>query len=175
LPSETVSADGDQVVAAPGRSDDLRGGVFLFGDDPAVLTQANVATGLRASIVTRGAVGIEADQTGEAPLAAVHFLDDLLVVDAFEELASQRNAGAVTAFRELVEEAVGDELQPLLDQLVVNFPLALDLLRRLELRRESRLELAEAHVVQPCGVDVIAGDPTARRAADLDRTSDRPV
>src|SRR5207244_11589674 len=76
---------------------------------------------------------------------------------------------------ELIEEAVGDQLQALLDQLVVDLALLLDLFRRLELRGQAGLELAEADVVEAGGVDVVAGDATPGLATQLDRPGDRPV
>ena len=85
------------------------------------------------------------------------------------------HAGRLAALAELVEKAVGDELQPLLDELVVDLALSLDLLGRLELRREAGLELAEADVVESRGVDVIPGDPPVGLLTELDRAIDRPV
>src|SRR5262249_33095074 len=79
------------------------------------------------------------------------------------------------ALAHLVQEAVGDELEALLDQLVVDLALLLDLFRGLELGGEPGLELAEPHVVQPCGVDVIAGDAPSRATTQLDGAVHRPV
>src|SRR5688572_23867949 len=163
-----MRADGDEIIRAPRRADDLRGLVFLLGHNAAVVAEPNVGAPAFGAVVARGAIGIEADETGEAAGAAVHLVDDLLVVDALEELPSERHAGALAALAELVQEAVGDELQPLLDQLVVDAASALDLLGRLELRRESGLELAKAHVVQTGGIHVIARDASAGALAQFD-------
>ncbi|HXF96639.1 MAG TPA: hypothetical protein VNI61_11130, partial [Gemmatimonadales bacterium] len=61
----------------------------------------------------------------------------------------------------MVQETVGDELEALFDQLVVDLALLLDLFRGLEAGGEAGLELAKADVVQPGGIDVIPGDPPA--------------
>jgi hypothetical protein len=97
------------------------------------------------------------------------------VVDSFQELAGDRDAGPRAALLDLVDEAVGDQLQPLFDQLVVDLPLTLDLVRGLEAGGEPGLELAEANVVQARGVDVVAGHAAAGAATQLDRAIDGPV
>src|SRR6266550_5306933 len=158
LAPEAVGADGNEIVFASGRADELRCLVLLFSDDSPVLTESNVASGFRSAVITGGAIGIEADEARQASLAAIHLAHDLLVVDPLEELPGQRDAGALTAQRSLVEKAIGDQLQPFLDQLVVNFALVLDLFRRLELRGKSGLELTEADVMEPRRVNMIAGD-----------------
>ena len=112
---------------------------------------------------------------GKPSLAAIHLAHDLLVVDSLEELTRDRNAGALAAHRQLVEEAVSDELQPFLDQLVVNLSLAFDLFRGLKLRGEAGLELSEADVVETRGVDVISGDAPAGGAADFNGSIESPI
>ena len=82
---------------------------------------------------------------------------------------------ASAALAELVEEGVGDELQALLDQLVVDLALALDLVGGLKLGGKAGLELAEAHVVEARGVDVVAGDAAVGSLTQLDRPIDGPV
>src|SRR6185436_731142 len=101
--------------------------------------------------VTRRTIGIETDEPGETTLAPVQFVHDLFVVDPFQQLAGEIDAGGFAPLTELIQEAVGDELEALLDQLVVDLALALDLFGGLELRGESSLELAETHVMEPRG------------------------
>src|SRR4029450_4592159 len=117
----------------------------------------------------------EAAHRGQAALAAVHLADDLLVVDPLEQLTREVDAGLLAAVADLVEKAVGDELQALLDQLVVDLALALDLLGGLELRGQPRLQLAEAHVVQARRIHVIGRDATPGEMGELDRAIDGPV
>jgi hypothetical protein len=95
---------------------------------------------------------------GRRPGPPVRLADDLLVVDPLEELAGERDPRLAAAPLGLVEEGVRDELEALLDQLVVDLALTPDLVGRLELRGEPRLELAEPDVVEPGGVDVVPGD-----------------
>ena len=66
-----------------------------------------------------------------------------------------------------------ERLQP--EIVVVDLSLPLDLFRRLKLRGQSRLELAEAHVMQARRVHVVAGDASTGRVTQLDRTIDRPA
>src|SRR2546425_11434520 len=99
---------------------------------------------LVAAVVAGGAIGIEADEPRQPSGAAVHLVRDLFVIDAFEQLARESHTGRVAPLAQLIEEAVGDELQPLLDQLVMDLALLLDLLGGLEARGETGLELAEA-------------------------------
>src|SRR5207249_8810144 len=51
----------------------------------------------------------------------------------------------------------------------------LDLIGGLKPGRQSGLELAKADIMEARGVDMVAGEPAARAAADLDRPVDRPV
>ena len=108
-------------------------------------------------------------------LPPVHLLDDLLVIDPLQELSGEPDAGGLAAATQLVEEAVGDELEPLLDQLVVDPALALDFFGSLELRGKSGLELAEANIVESGGVDVIPSDSAAGFATHLDGAVDSPI
>jgi len=57
----------------------------------------------------------------------------------------------------------------------VDLALFLDLCGRLELGGEAGLELAEADIVEPGGVDVIAGDAPACLAAHLDGALNGPI
>ena len=172
LAAEAVRPDHHQVVLAAGRADELARLVLVLGHDPAVGAELHVAAGLVAAVVALGAVRVEADQAGQPAFAAVHLADDLLVVDPLEQLAREVDAGRLAAVADLVEEAVGDQLQALLDQLVVDLALALDLLRRLELRRQPGLELSEAHVVEPGRVDVVGRDPAlVERASSIARST----
>ena len=175
LAAEAVGADHHQVVLAAGAADELAGLVLVLGHDAAVGAELHVAARLVAAVVALGAVRVEADQSGQPALAPVHLADDLLVVDPLEQLPREIDAGLLAAVADLVEEAVRDELQALLDQLVVDLALALDLLRRLELRRQPGLELAEAHVVQARRVDVVGRDPALGELGELDRAIDGPV
>jgi len=155
--------------------DQARRRVFFFCHDPAVFAELHVAADLVTTVVAGGAIGIESNQSRQPAGAAVHFVDDLFVIDAFEQLPSERHAGRFTPLPELVEKAVGDQLQPLLDQLVVNFALLLDLFRGLELRGKAGLELAEADIVEAGGIDVVSGDPPGRLLTHLDCTINGPV
>jgi len=110
LAAQSVGADGDEVVPAPRRADQPGGGVLLLGNEAAVLAQLDVAPPPLAAVVARGAVGVEPDQARQAAGAPVHLLDDLLVVDAFEELANERDARCFAALADLIQEAVGDQL-----------------------------------------------------------------
>ena len=175
LPAQPVGADRDEVVVALGGARELLVVLLVLGDQPAVLAHLDVGADALAAVVLVGDVGVEADEGGQAPLAAVRLLDDLLEVDALQELPGQRNAGFLAAQVHLVQEAVGDELEALLDKLVVDLPLPLDLLGLLELRGEPHLELPEADIVQAGGVDVRAGDAPLGAPADLDRAVDREV
>src|SRR3990172_1936269 len=76
---------------------------------------------------------------------------------------------------QLVQEAIGDELEALLDQLVVNLALPLDLFGGLELGGEPGFELAKPHIVKACGVDVVSGNAAAGHAAQLDGTIHSPI
>ena len=175
LASESVRADRHEIVAASRGADDLRRRILLFRDDPPVVAESHVAASVGASVVARRAIRVEADQARKTAFATIDLLDDLLVVDALEELARERDARRFAALAELIEKAVGDELKALLDELVVHLALALDLFRRLELRGKTGLELAEANVVESRGVDVIAGDPAARLLTELDRALHGPI
>jgi len=170
-----VRSDREQVVLAARRAREPRGAVLVFGDEPPVLTQLDVRAGLIAPVVARRAVGVEADQPGEPAGAAVDLVDDLFVVDAFQELASQTHAGRLAALPQLVEKAVRDQLQSLFDQLVVDLALLLDLVGSLEPGREPGFELTKADVVEAGGVDVISGDAAVGLAAQLDGPVDGPV
>jgi len=105
-----VGADGDEVVATSRRADQPGGGVFLLGHEAAVLAQLHVAPPPLAAVVARGAVGVEPDQPRQAAGAAVHLVDDLLVVDAFQQLARERHVGCCTALANLIQEAVSYQL-----------------------------------------------------------------
>src|ERR1051325_4652041 len=123
----------------------------------------------------RGAIGVEADQPGKPAGAAVHLVDDLFVVDAFQQLARQSHARRLAALPQLVEKAVRDQLQTFFDQLVVNLALLLDLVWGLEPGGKAGLELAKADVVEAGGVDVISGDAACGFATQLDGPVHRPV
>src|SRR5713101_6491412 len=86
-----------------------------------------------------------------------------------------RPAPRFTSFVELIEEAVGEELQTLFDQFIVDLALFLDLCGRLELRGEAGLELAEADIVEAGGVDMVAGNAPAGLAAHLDGAVHGPI
>src|SRR6185437_15789561 len=97
------------------------------------------------------------------------------VIDAFQQLAREAHARGLASLAELVEEAVGDELQAFFDQLVVDLALLLDLVRRLEASGEACFELAEADVVEAGGVDVITRDAAVGPAGQLDGAVDGPI
>src|SRR3989454_8061951 len=175
LPAEPVRSDREQVVRPARGPDEPRRPILVFGHQPPVLAHPHVGADLVAAVVAGGAIGIEADEPRQPPGAAVHLVRDLFVIDAFEQLARESHTGRVAPLAQLIEEAVGDELQPLLDQLVMDLALLLDLLGGLEARGETGLELAEADVVESGGVDVVAGDATVGLAAQLDRPVDGPV
>src|SRR5947208_3582096 len=134
-----------------------------------------VAAHALAAVVARGAVGIEADQSRQPARAPVHLVHDLFVVDPLEQLARERHAPRFTALAELIQKAVGDQLEAFLDQLVVDLALLLDLLRSLELGGQTGLELPKPDVVEAGRVHVVAGDTTAGLVAQPDRPVDRPI
>src|SRR3989441_9367459 len=175
LPAQAVRTEGDEIVTAPGAADEPGCGVFVLRDEAAVGADLHVAAPLGAAVVARGPVRVEPDQPREPARSPVHLVDDLLVVDALEQLPGEGDAGGLAFLAQLVQEAVGDELQAFLDQLVVDLALALDLCGCLELRGEAGLELAEADVVEAGGVDVVAGDAAAGLATDLDGPLERPI
>src|SRR6266550_974752 len=175
LAAKSVGTDGHQVVLTPGRADQAGGRILILGDEASVLAELDVAAELVAAVVARGAIGIEADQARQPSRAAVHFVDDLFVVDAFEQLAGERHTGRFAALPELIEKAVGDELQPFFDQLVVDFALFLDLFRRLELRGEAGFELAEADIVEAGSVHMVTGDSAACLPTHLNGAVDGPI
>src|SRR6266550_7995083 len=105
----------------------------------------------------------------------VHLVDDLLVVDAFEELAGETHSRRLAALAELVEKTVRDQLQAFFDQLVMDLALLLDLVGGLEPGGEPGLELAKADIVEAGGVDVISGDAAVGSTAQLDGPVHRPV
>src|SRR6266550_8347053 len=175
LAAKSVGADGHQVVLTPGRADQAGSRVLVLGDEPTVFAELDVAADLVAAVVTRGAIRIEPDQARQSARATIHLVDDLFVVDAFEQLARERHTGRLAALAELIEEAVGDELQTLFDQLIVDFALFLDLCGRLELGGETGLELAEADIVEAGGVYVIPSDSPAGLATHLDGAVDGPI
>ena len=147
LAADSMPTHHKQVVRTPAGSGQLFVLLLVFTDDASVLAQANVAPDGVSAVVLVGDVGVEADETGEAARADVGLAHDLLVVDALKELAGEGNASGLAALLGLVQKRVGDELEALLDQLVVDLALALDLCGRLELRGESSLQLTEANVV----------------------------
>src|SRR5207245_5313496 len=102
-------------------------------------------------------------------------VDDLLVIDAFQELAGQMHACGLAALPQLVEKAVRDQLQAFFDQLVVDLALLLDLVGSLEPGGEPGLELAKANVVEAGGVDVVSGDVAVGFPAQLDGPVHCPV
>src|SRR5690606_15437076 len=174
LPAEPVRADDQHFVGTRRRAGQLLVVLLVLGDEPAALADADVAADTVAAVVLARDVGVEPDQARQPSLAPVRLPDQLLVVDALEELARERNAGRVAAALDLVQEAVRDELEALLDQLVVDLPLPLDLLGSLELGGQARLELAEADVVEAGRVDMAARDPASGPTAYLDRALDGP-
>ena len=129
-----------------------------------------------AAVVLVGAVGIEPDQAGQAAFAAVHLADDLLVVDPFEELPRERA-------RRPASQRLSTWSRKLSAMSCSPFSISLSWILRcrlissggLELGGKPGLELAEAHVVEARGVDVVAGDASVRVATQLDRAIDRPV
>src|SRR5690606_18300041 len=174
LPADPVRADDQQVVGARRRAGQLLVLLLVLGHEPPVLADADVAADAVAAVVLARDVGVEPDQARQPPLAPVRLADQLLVVDALEELPGERHAGRLAAPLDLVQEAVRDELEPLLDELVVDLPLPLDLFGGLEPGGQAGLELTEADVVEPGSVDVAARDPAPGPAAHLDRALDGP-
>ena len=173
--ADAVRPDHHQVVVAAARSGQLLVVILVLGDDAPSFAEAHVAAHLVAPVVARGDVRIEADEARQVALTRVHLAHDLLVVDAFQQLARQRHAGIPAAAVDLVEEGIGDELQPLLDQLVVDLALALYLGLGLKLGGKPGLELAEADVVQARGIDVVAGDVSVGARSEFDGAIHRPV
>ena len=108
-------------------------------------------------------------------LSTIDLVNNFLIVDSLEELSPQRNIRRYAEPLHLVEERVGDELQALLDQLVVDFALPLDLLGRLKSCWKTCLELAESHVVKPRCVDMVARDAPLGFRAQLDGAGHGPI
>ena len=165
----------EQVVGAPGGARELLVLRLVLPHDAAVRAQADVAPHGASAVVLVRDVGIKADQAREAASPAARLADDLLVVDPLEELAREGNARRLAAPLGLIQEGVRDELEPLLDELIVDLALPLDLFGSLELRGEPGLELPEAHVMEPRRIDVVTGDPAPGAAAQLDRPVDGPA
>ena len=134
-----MRTDGKEVVVATTRAGEFLVQFLVLCDDPSVVAQDDVATDLLTAVVLVSDVRVEADQAGKAAGALVGFPDDLLIVDAFEELPGQWYAGRFTALGGLIEKGIRDELEALLNQLVVDLSLSLDLCRALELHRKSSL------------------------------------
>ena len=97
------------------------------------------------------------------------------ISDAFEQLACERHARRFATLPQLIEKAVGDQLQTFFDQLVVDLALFLDFVGGLELRGEAGFELAEANIVKARGIDMIAGDSAVGFPTHLDGAVDGPI
>ena len=173
--TDSVPAHDQQVVDSAAGPGELLITVLVLSDDPTLLVDLDVTTHLVSAIVFVGDVRVEADQARESTLAAVGLTDDLFVVDALEELPCERNALCLAELVGLVQKRVRDELQALLDQLVMNLPLTLDLLRRLKLGGEACLELPEPHIMETRSIHVVTGDSTLGTLADFDRPGDGPI
>src|SRR5262249_45317753 len=126
LTADAVAAHHEQVVRAAARARELLVLLLVLGDDAAVLSELHVGAHRAAAVVLECDVRIEADQARQAADAAVRLAHDLLVVDPLEQLARERNARGLAALVGLIEERIGDELEALLDQLVVDLALTLD-------------------------------------------------
>jgi hypothetical protein len=167
LPADSVRPHDHQVVLPAGGS----GQFFLFFlphfDSPMPVQPDILPPALTAIVIGRG-IGIESDQARQPAAPLIGLFGDLFVMDAFQELPSEGDAGMEAALLQLVEKGIGNELQPLLDELVVHLALMFQFLGRLELGRQARLQLTEPHVMQARGIDVIAGDAAAALAAYLD-------
>ena len=157
------------------RAHEPRRGVLVLRDEASVGSHLYVAAHLVAAVVAGRPIRIEPNQPRKPAGPAVHLVHDLFVVDAFEELAGESHPRGFAALAELVQKAVSYELKAFFYQLVVDLALLLDLLRRLEFRGETGLELAEADVVEAGGIDVVAGDAAAGFAGQLDRPIHGPV
>ena len=81
----------EKVVVTARASRQLLLELLIFGDEPAVLADPDIAAHSPATIVSGSDVRVEADQAGEAAAPFVRVADDLLVVDALEELSGHRH------------------------------------------------------------------------------------
>ena len=86
LDADAVRPHDEKVVVAARASCQLLLELLVLGDEPAVLADPDIAAHSPATIVSGRDVRVEADQAGEAAAALVRLPDDLLVVDALEEL-----------------------------------------------------------------------------------------
>ncbi len=170
-----MGADSEEVVVAPTRAGELFVLLLVLRDDAAVLIHNDVTTDSLTTVVLVRDVGVEADQAGKAAAAPIGLVHDFFVVDALEQLPGKRYALGLTTDGGLVQKRIRDELKTLLDQLVVNLPLAFDLVRGLELSGKSRLQLAKPHVVKARGIHMISGDPPLGALAELDGAVNGPV
>src|SRR5215216_1004646 len=100
----------------------------------------------------------------EVVVARVHVLDDDLEVLAFEGATHQLDVVFFTERFQHVYIRVGDYLEALGDELVVDLALPLHLVLVAELLGQPALHLPEAHVVHLRGVGVAAGDPATELA-----------
>jgi hypothetical protein len=144
-------------------------------DQEILLDLLHHARGHAAELRLRLTAEPECAHRHEVVVPGVGLANDLLVVDPLDQLPGHRQAGGRALLLHLVEVRVADELESLLDQLVMHLALPFDLFGRLELGGKTGLELAEADVVEPGGVHVVAGEVAAGARAELDGAVDRPV
>ena len=97
----------------------------------------------------------------QVEVVLVHVLDDDLEVLAFQGAADQLDVVLLAERLQHVYVGVGDDLQALGDELVVDLTLPLHLVLVAELLGETGLHLPEAHVVHLGRVGVTARDPAA--------------
>ena len=108
-------------------------------------------------------------------VAGVHVLDDDLEVLAFQGAPDQLDVVLLAEGFEHVYIRVGDYLQTLGDELVVDLALPLHLVLVAELFWEPALHLPEAHVVHLGGVGVATRYPPAELARHVDSYDARLV
>src|ERR687898_762996 len=111
----------------------------------------------------------------EVEIILVDVLDDDLEVLAFEGAPHELDVVLLAERLEHVDVGVGDDLESLGDELVVDLALALHLVLVAELLGEPALHLTEAYVVHLGGVGVATRDPSPEGARHVDADDARLV
>ena len=165
-------------VRAPVNADEKSAALerLIGARDQQVLSQtaqhaSRYATELRTRLTSQP---VGAHRTQIIPVR-VDLADDLLEMDPLEQLALYIDVGLDALLFHPVEERVADQLQPLLDQLVVDLPLTLDLFLTLEPGGQPRLQLTKSDIVELGGVNMIAHQPGLELLGELERPVYRVV
>src|ERR687897_243677 len=111
----------------------------------------------------------------EVEIILVDVFDDDLEILAFERAPHELDVVLLAEWFEDVDVGVGDDLQTLGDELVMDLALALHLVLVAELLGEPALHLTEADVVHLGGVGVATGDPAPEPPRHVDADDARLV